>query len=491
MLHTSKVAPPVVPDGDSLYHILLGNNTNVPFDKPILIDIESPFKSLTHGQLRRQTLIAAAGLKRVFGVQRLEVVAICSPNHIDYFSIVHGIICTGAVAAPLDYTSMAEDIANDLKTVQAKYMVTHIDVVDKALMAAKEAGIDESSIVIFGTTGRKKAVVKTHNNLLHSTIRTTTVNPSVAMLSYLNFYHATALVTVLLMAPYYGCTYHLLNHYSFPGLCAAIEKYKPVFITCAPYVVSSLLKDNIAKEYDISSLKSISSSGSHLKQSVILEAYKQLGIAVLSMYGLTEVLGFFTTTPEISLKLGGVGVLRNTRFTARIVDEDGRDVATGQAGELLIKGPTLSPGYYRSSECLIDQDGFFHTGDLFRCNEDGVFFFCDRLKDLMKYYTTHIYPGEIEGLLLKHPKVADCAVVGIFQAEVGVDLPRAYVVLVDGEPSSQALIDELQAFSDDQLPEKKRVHAGIVIVESLPRTSSGKVQRRLLKESANNIHVRA
>lgn len=423
---------------------------------------------------------------------------------------------------------MVEDIIYDIKTVQAKYMITHVDVIDKALLAAKEAGIDTSNIVVFGdtsvqgiravddtllkgdqegepltftaeqmqndpsvlyftsgTTGRKKAVIRTQNNLLYSTFKLN-VDPSCVVVSYLDFNHSTSLVSILLMAPYYGCTNYLLNHYSFRDLCAAVEKYKPRFITCAPYVVSSLMKDSITKEYDISSLQMIGCSGALLKHSVILEAHKQLGIAVLNVYGLTEVLGLFTTTPEIAVGLGAVGVM-SSRFTARIVDEDGQDVAVGQVGELLIKGPTLTPGYYRSSEeNIIDQDGFFHTGDLFRCNENGVFFFCDRLKDLMKYYGTQIYPGEIEGVFLKHPKVADCAVVGVYQPDVAAEFPRAYVMLVDGEPSTQELIDELQAYSDGQLPEKKRIHAGIVIVESLPRTSSGKIQRRLLRESANS-----
>ena len=95
MLYTSKIAPLEVPTGDSLYHILIGNNKDVPSDKPIFIDIETPCKSLTHGQLKKQILVATAGIKRVFDVQRLDVVAICSPNHIDYISIVHGIICAG------------------------------------------------------------------------------------------------------------------------------------------------------------------------------------------------------------------------------------------------------------------------------------------------------------------------------------------------------------------------------------------------------------
>ncbi|KAK4511200.1 uncharacterized protein ATC70_012414 [Mucor velutinosus] len=549
MLYTSKIAPPVIPDGNSLYHVLLGNNTSVPSDKPILVDIEAPYKTLTHGQLKKQILVAAAGLKRVFDVQRSDVVAICSPNHIDYVSIVHGIICAGkflqtqeerppthngigAIAAPLHYTSMVEDIVYDIRTVQAKYMITHVDVIDRALLAAREAGIDKSNIVIFGdtevqgvravndtllrdnqeaeplmftaeqmqndpavlyftsgTTGRKKAVIRTQNNLLYSAFKSN-IDTSAVVVSYLDFNHSTSLVSILLMAPYYGYTNYLLNHYSFRNLCAAIEKYKPSFITCAPYVVSSLMKDSIVKEYDISSLKIIGCSGALLKQNVILKAHKQLGIVVLNMYGLTEVLGLFATTPEISVGLAGIGML-NSRFTARIVDEDGQDVAVGQVGELLIKGPTLTPGYYRSSESIIDPEGFFHTGDLFKCNENGVFFFCDRLKDLMKYYGTQIYPGEIEGVLLKHPKVADCAVVGVYQPDVAAEFPRAYVMLVDGEPSTHELIDELQAFSDRQLPKKKRVHAGIVIVESLPRTSSGKVQRRLLRESANSIQALA
>lgn len=418
-----------------------------------------------------------------------------------------------------------------MKTVQAKFLISHEETIDKALAAAKIAGIIESNIVIFGktgiqgirtvddtllkgdeeaeplkytseqmqndtavlyfssgTTGRKKAVIRTQDNLLYSMI-TRNINPDYAVLSYLDFNHATSLVAVMLLSLYYGCTNHLLNHYSFRGLCAAIEKYKSNYMSCPPYIISSLIKDSIAREYDISSLNFIGNCGAALKKSVTEDAKKVLGATVLNFYGMTEVLNMFVVTPEVC-KAGGVGYL-NGGFTARLVDENGQDVPEGQIGELLIKGPSLTPGYYNVLESIVDADGYFNTGDLFKCDKTGVFYFWDRSKDLMKYYHTQIYSNEIEEILLKHPKVADCAAIGIYQPEIAVEFPRAYVLLIRGKHDLEEITKELQAYSDSQLPEKKRVRAGIIIVDSFPRTSSGKIQRRQLRNITDNIKVLA
>lgn len=418
-----------------------------------------------------------------------------------------------------------------MKTVQAKFLISHEETIDKALAAAKIAGITESNIVIFGktgiqgiravddtllkgdeeaeplkytseqmqndpavlyftsgTTGRKKAVIRTQINLLFSMVKKN-INTNSVVLSYLDFNHSTSLVAIMLISLYYGCTNHLLNHYSFRGLCSAIERYKSTYISCAPYVISSLVKDPIAREYDISSLNMLGSCGAVLKKAVIEDAKNELGIIVLDLYGLTEVTGLFVTTPEV-FAVGGVGYL-NGGFTARLIDENGQDVSEGQMGELLIKGPSLTPGYYNVSESITDADGYFNTGDLFKCNENGVFYFCDRSKDLMKYYGTQIYPGEIEEVLIKHPKVADCAAVGVYQPEVAAEFPRAYVLLIDGEHNLEEIAKELQVYSDSQLPEKKQIRAGIIIVDSFPRTSSGKIQRRLLRQAVNSIQVLA
>lgn len=95
MIYTSKLSVPSIPTGDSIYHVIFKNDNNVPLNKPILIDIEAPYRTLTYEQLKKQILVAAAGLKREFNIQKNDVVAICSPNHMDYVSILHGTICAG------------------------------------------------------------------------------------------------------------------------------------------------------------------------------------------------------------------------------------------------------------------------------------------------------------------------------------------------------------------------------------------------------------
>ncbi|CEP17022.1 hypothetical protein [Parasitella parasitica] len=529
MIYTSKEGLLEPLSGDSIYDILFRNGNDIPLDKPVLIDIEAPYKTLTYGDLKKQILVAAGGLKRVFNIQKNDIVAVCSPNHIDYVSILHGTICAGGVFAALHYISSVEDLIYDLNTVRAKYLVTHKDTIDKALAAAKVAGIDESNIVVFGdasiqgiravddtilngneeaepikytkeqmqndtaflyftsgTTGRKKAVMRTQDNILYSMGRLPKA-PDSASLSYLDFNHSSSLIGIMMVTLYYGWTTYLLNHYSLRGLCAAIQEYKPKYLCCAPYVISSLMKDSIAREYDISSIAMIGCCGAVLKKAVTDEAREKFNINVLDMYGMTEILGIFCTDVAISAA-GGIGYLK-PGFTARLVDDDGQDVLPGQAGELLIKGPSLTPGYYNNPLPIVDNEGYFHTGDLFKCDANGLFSFCERKKDLIKSFKTHIYPSEIEQVMIKHPKVADCAAIGVYHEESGTEFLRLYVKLIDGQFDSQEIVKELQAYSDEQLAEAKRVRAGIEIVDSFPRTSSGKIQRLTLRQTATAVPV--
>ncbi|KAI8637044.1 hypothetical protein BD408DRAFT_437356 [Parasitella parasitica] len=192
-----------------------------------------------------------------------------------------------------------------------------------------------------------------------------------------------------------------------------------------PYVMSSLIKDSIAREYDISSLKMLDYSGSVIKCNLIKKAREQLGILVPSYYGLTEAVGMLTTALP---NFGCWGV-------------------------------------------------------------DGILSFCERHKGLIKYYKTQINPSQVEHIMIKHPKVADCAAIGVYQAELGTEFLSLYVKLIDGNFNSQEIIKELQTYSDDQLPEAKRVRAGIKIVDSFPRTSSGKIQRLALPQTIMAVPV--
>jgi acyl-coenzyme A synthetase/AMP-(fatty) acid ligase len=422
-------------------------------------------------------------------------------------------------------------IAADLDTVQPKILISHKDTLDSALAAAKIYGLPESHILMFGgysmkgirtvddtilsgnelatpyayttqeiaespaylyftsgTTGNKKAVIITQKTIavvLH--FKDDCPYENMNALAYTEYHHASSLVANMHLFILFGVTTFVMAHYSLHNLCRAVETFKINMTTTQPYIISALAKDEIADQYDLSTLKVVLCCGAALDNSVTRAVMNRLGIAIFNAYGMTEVLGILHTNPEVSAS-DGIGYLA-PGYLARIVDDDGNDVPTGEMGELWVHGPTVTPGYYRNPEATaaaIDSDGYLHTGDLVRCNEKGLFFYVDRAKDLIKYLLQHIYPSDIENVLMSHPKVSDCAAIGVYSPEHTTELPRVYVHLIDGEKYSEQMQQELLEYANSRLPDYMRLRGGVVIVDDFPRTASGKIQRRVLRQNAKN-----
>ncbi|KAI8084043.1 uncharacterized protein B0P05DRAFT_570449 [Gilbertella persicaria] len=531
MVIYSKYPHREYPNDTSLYNLIFSKDrTVVPQDKLIYTDIENPERSVTFAQAHIQILKTGANLQNKFGFQKDDVIAICSPNQVAYPILLLGAHTIGGISAAIDHASSPERIASDFDIARPKLVVAHIDTIDSVLAAAKIYGLDESHILIFGdtdmkgartvdatllsgdelatpyeytpeqigndpaylyftsgTTGRKKAVKVTQRMIITSLILIEEFSlPSANMLAYTEFHHASSLLTAIHQPLYCGITVYVMPHFTFIGICEAIQKYKIAFMVAQPYIVSSMAKDKIAAEYDFSSLQCIMCCGAALDQNITLTAKERLGLNVINGFGMTELFGLFRTTPAITLA-NGLGYLA-PGYSAKLINDEGNEVPIGQMGELCVKGPTMTTGYYRNPEAtaaLIDTEGYLHTGDLLRCDEEGMFYYVDRSKDLIKYGLEHIYPSDIENVLMTHPKVSDCAVIGFYSQELTTELPRAYVLLASHEKYSEAVERELKEYADSRLPDRKRLRGGLIIVKSFPRTASGKIQRRLLRQQAN------
>lgn len=415
-------------------------------------------------------------------------------------------------------------------------MITHPENLDTTLAAAKLYGLSESNILIFGstnakdgsircvddalfssnelgvptrytreeimndpaylyftsgTTGKKKAVIVTQYEMCSNIHFKKWPYANVNILSYTEFHHVSALMTTMNFPLYYGSTCYIITHFSLRDFCAAIQKHQINITTTQPFILSALINDSLVQEYDTSSLKGFVCGGAALDNSITRSVKEKFNLPVLNIYGLTEFLGLFETTPEITFA-NGTGYLAYG-FTARLVDDEGKDVPEGQMGELWVSGPTMSRGYYRNPEAtaqVFDTDGYFHTGDLFTRGSDGFFTYIDRAKDMIKYHLHHIYPSEIEAVLMTHTVVADCAAIGIYCSEQATEFPRAYVELVQGETKNKDLERELEEYVNSQLPDAKHLRGGIVFIDSFPRTPSGKIQRRLLRENNTETSIR-
>jgi fatty-acyl-CoA synthase len=235
------------------------------------------------------------------------------------------------------------------------------------------------------------------------------------------------------------------------------------------------------KETDFSSVRFMTSGGAPLPVPLIHEWKATHDVPFKQGFGMTEFgPGIFSMGPEFAeSKAGSVG-RPNFFVDARLVDDDNKPVRTGEVGELVLRGQSAFTGYYNNPKAtaeVFDSEGWFHTGDLARRDEDGFYFIVDRKKEMFISGGENVYPAEIEKAVYEHPAVHMCAVVGVPDARWG-EVGRACVVLKPGSTvSEEALLDHLRL----RLARYK-VPKSVVFMDSLPISAAGKILRRELRE---------
>jgi fatty-acyl-CoA synthase len=293
-------------------------------------------------------------------------------------------------------------------------------------------------------------------------------------------YHAGGLGAFLVPILTAGGTIVLHAGFDPAEIWATVATERCTVVLGVPTIWKLLLEHPSFEAADLSSIRWLISGGAPLPL-YLIDAYQKRGMAFKQGYGLTEVgVNCFAMSVEESVaKKGSIG--RPLMMTdARLVDVDGLDVPAGEVGELCLRGPHVSKGYWNNrtaTAAALDDDGFFHTGDLARRDEDGFFTIAGRRKDMLISGGVNVYPAEIEGELLLHPAVQDAAVVGVPDTtwgEVGV----AFVVLRPGEVlTKEAVI----AFVETRLARYK-LPREVVFVDVLPRTAYGKVVKGELRD---------
>lgn len=174
-------------------------------------------------------------------------------------------------------------------------------------------------------------------------------------------------------------------------------------------------------------------------------------------------------------------------MTAKFVSEDGNEAPVGGIGEIWLSGPNVMMGYLNNPTATanaITSDGFFKTGDVGYQDKDGNFYITDRLKELIKYKGFQVAPAELEGLLLGHEKVSDCAVTGVYSEELATEVPRAFVVLGAGVQGTKEIEEELLKYVEGKAAPYKWLRGGVRFVDVVPKSAAGKILRRILRDIA-------
>jgi fatty-acyl-CoA synthase len=255
-----------------------------------------------------------------------------------------------------------------------------------------------------------------------------------------------------------------------------LQRERPTVLFMVPTMFGLVAAQPGFAAADLSSLRWAISGGAALPAPILAQWTPKVPIFKQG-YGLTEVgPNNFATPDGDASRLSGRSVGRLTLFArARIVDEAGRDVPDGEAGELLLAGPHVCAGYWRRPEATAEaiRDGWFHTGDIARRDSDGYYYIVDRKKDMIITGGENVYPSEVEAVLYGHPAVREAAVVGLADPVWG-EAVTAVVVLHTGKAATE---DELRQHLSQRLARYK-VPKRVFFVDDLPKNAAGKILRK-------------
>jgi acyl-CoA synthetase (AMP-forming)/AMP-acid ligase II len=334
-----------------------------------------------------------------------------------------------------------------------------------------------------GTTGDPKAVLHLHNTtncaarFVNEGHR---IDEDSVLLAFLPVGLNWGLLNVL-QAVFAGCTIVLQEVFDAEQALALIERERVTHFCCAPAHLVSLLSVSNLGRYDLSSLQVMTTGGASCPIEVIREVRARLPGHLLELYGMLEC-GFqsHTTFDDDPEEVCGLVGRPLRQMGIRVVDDDGRDCPPGIPGEILTYGPSVTVGYYNNSDAnarSFSPDGWFATGDIGILDPMGYLKIVDRKKELIIRGGANIYPREIEEVLYQHPKVLDAAGVGVPDPRLG---ERVCACIVP-RPGESLTFEELIAFLRNKIATYK-LPEFLRLLEALPRTPTGKVQKGLLRD---------
>ena len=253
----------------------------------------------------------------------------------------------------------------------------------------------------------------------------------------------------------FGNTTILTRQFDPAQVLDLIERYRVTVFAAVPTMYQMMTTAPNWETADLSSLRFCTSGGAPLPVPLVEKYTREKGIRFKQGFGMTEFgPGLFALPPEDAIRKAGSIGRPNFFVDVRVVDDDNRPLGPNQPGELVLKGPSRSSGYWNNPEAyaaVLDADGWFHTGDIVRYDEDWYFYVVDRKKDMFISGGENVYPAEIEAVLYRHPAVHMCAVVGVPDARWG-EVGKAVVVL---KPGATATAEELLDFMAGQLARYK------------------------------------
>ncbi len=487
---------------------------------------KSPELRLTYKQWNRRVNRLANWLKDEVGVGYRDRVAILAQDGIEHLDLLYACGKLGAIHTALNWRLHWRELVGILEDTQPKALIysdafkASVIEVEKATRNTPHAishylhidgdGIEGSlryedtvqsspdtpvtyedldkediACLLFtgGTTGLPKGAQISHRQISWNVLNTVThdLNHDDIYLCVFPLFHAGGLFAYISSQVVFGNTTILTKQFNPEQVLALIEREKVTVFAAVPTMYQMLTQAPNFDSADLSSLRFCTSGGAPLPVPLVEFYTEKKGIKFKQGFGMTEYgPGLFALAPEDAIRKAGSIGRPNFFIDVRVVDENNNPLGPNQPGELLLKGPSGCSGYWNNPQAsaeAIDEDGWFHTGDIVEYDDEWYFFVRDRKKDMFISGGENVYPVEIENVLYKHPAVHMCAVIGVPDEKWG-EVGKACVVF---KPNQSASVDELMAHMQDHLA-KYKVPKSIEIMDALPLSSMGKILKRELRK---------
>jgi acyl-CoA synthetase (AMP-forming)/AMP-acid ligase II len=472
---------------------------------------------LTYAEFDRRVDQVATAL-RASGIRPGDRVAVLDKNSLAYAELLFGAARAGAVQVPINYRLAADEVAYIVDNAKAPVLIAgseFLPVLDaiadrlehtRHLIVVGGAGHrytdydawtdrdpergDESGEVFVqlyssGTTGRPKGVMLTHENFLTAVPVSEEIwnlGPDSALMVAMPMYHVAG-CALTVCAIHDGITCVIVREPDPVGIARAIEKHKVTHVFLVPVLMMFMQQIPQVREADLSSLRLLIYGASPISEEVLSGTMRLLpNCDFMQVYGLTETTGAITRLPPADHVPGGTRLrsagIANPGTELKIIDPaTGDPVPTGRVGEIVCRTKQNMLGYWsldQATRTAMLPGGWLRTGDAGYLDEDGYLYIHDRVKDMIISGGENIYPAEVENVLMSHPAVADCAVIGVPDDKWG-ETPKA-VVVRDGEVGERELID----FCRDRLAHFK-CPTSVEWTDAIPRNLTGKVLKRELR----------
>jgi long-chain acyl-CoA synthetase len=488
-------------------------------------------ESYTYGQVNRRVNSLINGLSDL-GVSKGDRVGILACNSPRYFE-AFGLAKAGRVCVPLNHRMVGRELSYLINTSQLGAVVVESEFIaivesirgqlegvreficldgEAPGMKSYEHLIDayppdepndevepDDPCAIFytsGTTGWPKGAIHTHGSVVaEANFPHRGLSSDDIVLCVMPFFHVGGSAAHLIPAFAAGATMVIHKRFDETEVLETIERESVSYVFLVPTMILRLLEHPAIDEYDLSSLRAIGYTGSPIPVEALRRGIARFGEVFFQELGQTETLNMTVLRREEHTLDGSDAVLRRLESAGkplvkdelRIVDDNGRDVPVGEPGEIVARSPRIMQGYWGMPEetARTLRDGWLHTGDVGRMDEDGYIYLVDRKKDMIISGGENIYSREVEEVLYMHPAVLEAAVVGVPDEKWG-ECVKAVVVLRPGVGGSE---EELIEFCKQHMASYKKPRS-VEFWDELPKTASGKIKKEDIREPYWEGHER-